>query len=361
VAFGATGAPSTWDTARTYVTGRGAVDTDTVEELFVRLEHRIADEGRTGGPDRAVAEVGPAEVDRLAAGDPIARTVLSAWLHSEYENLYAAPLEEVSVRWGTEPFRLPGRDLLLTTSLGEVITAAAEGIDVRCSSRVRTVAVRPDGSTVGLEDGSTLEASDVVVTIPVGALRSGRITFQPSLPDEIRASVDRIGAGPVAKSFFSFDERWWAPETCWFIAGDPPATFNVWVDVSALAGRPVLCAFASGPGRRGRADDRGRTLPPGRRRTVGSEGRRRAYRVACGDGSSHAVPRPRRVRAGPPPHGRAALPRREPSHRRGQLVGPGGQAVRVGAVGRGSRRTHAGTQAHALGQGRGRPRVPAER
>jgi len=60
------------------------------------------------------------------------------------------------------------------------------------------------------------------------------------------AALHAIGTGPVTKAFFTFDTPFWEPHGSFFTFTDPPATFELWVDVSALAGRPTLGAFAVG-------------------------------------------------------------------------------------------------------------------
>lgn len=86
----------------------------------------------------------------------------------------------------------------------------------------------------------------VIVTVPIGVLQSGTIEFDPPLPLPVRGALDRIGCGPVTKVFFSFDSAFWAPRRAFWIAADPPAVFELWVDVSAVRGAPTLCAFAVG-------------------------------------------------------------------------------------------------------------------
>jgi monoamine oxidase len=100
--------------------------------------------------------------------------------------------------------------------------------------------------TARTDAGERLEAEQVVLTVPIGALRAGRITFEPSLPADVTAALEAIGAGPIAKAFFTFDEPFWLPHRSFFTFGAPRATFELWVDVSELSGRPTLGAFATG-------------------------------------------------------------------------------------------------------------------
>ncbi len=245
--FGLEGVTGVWEDTATFVPGHGIVDPAPYRNHVAELEAVIAAAAR-GLPDGADAPIG--SVANRAVGDlardALERRVLSTWLRGELENLYAAPVGELSLRHGHEPFRLPGRDLMLTSSLGPVIGELAAGLDLRCSTRATAVLRCGPGWQVHLADGGRVDAAQVIVTVPVGALRRGRIAFDPPLPGEVRSSIGRIGAGPVAKAFFTFDDRWWAPLVSFWIADEPPAPFELWVDVSRLSGRPTLCAFAVG-------------------------------------------------------------------------------------------------------------------
>ena len=61
------------------------------------------------------------------------------------------------------------------------------------------------------------------------------------------ASLERVGAGLITKVFVAFEEAFWAPNWSFWIAGRPRVDLPLWVDASQLAGRPMLCAHATGP------------------------------------------------------------------------------------------------------------------
>jgi lysine-specific histone demethylase 1 len=86
-------------------------------------------------------------------------------------------------------------------------------LDVRFNSAVRTILYDPDERTVGkavqvvCHNGETIEADEVVLTTPLGVLKSGSIKFQPPLPDWKQNVIERMGFGllnkvsmPVCKS-----------------------------------------------------------------------------------------------------------------------------------------------------------------
>jgi monoamine oxidase len=161
-------------------------------------------------------------------------------VRSEFESLYAAPLDDISARHGWEDYELPGGDHVITGGLGEALVELAAGLDVRFGHRVGSLTRR--GTRWRSDSGMAADA--VIVTVSAAALRGGRITFDPPLPAAIVAAMAQLGAGPVCKLFVTYDEAWWPPVRAVRIAGDSPLALGV--DVTALVGLPSLCWFAVG-------------------------------------------------------------------------------------------------------------------
>ncbi|XP_035674163.1 spermine oxidase-like [Branchiostoma floridae] len=69
------------------------------------------------------------------------------------------------------------------------------------------------GVEVECEDGQVFSADHVIVTVPLGFLKkNSRTLFQPPLPEEKLASIERMGFGVVNKIFLTFQEPFWDTE-----------------------------------------------------------------------------------------------------------------------------------------------------
>lgn len=79
-----------------------------------------------------------------------------------------------------------------------------ERVELRLSTPVSRIEWA-SGSVV--VDGS-VRAKAAVITVPIGVLKAGAITFDPALPEKEKA-IARIEAGHVVKVAFRFRERWW--------------------------------------------------------------------------------------------------------------------------------------------------------
>lgn len=82
---------------------------------------------------------------------------------------------------------------------------APSQLDVRFKSPIKSINYSPEEQRVGkavrieCSNGEVFEADKVVVTTPLGVLKSGSISFQPPLPDWKQGVIERMGFGLLNK------------------------------------------------------------------------------------------------------------------------------------------------------------------
>lgn len=64
---------------------------------------------------------------------------------------------------------------------------------------------------VECSNGEIHEADQVVITVPLGVLKSGSITFQPPLPDWKQDVIERMGFGLLNKVVLVYEKAFWEP------------------------------------------------------------------------------------------------------------------------------------------------------
>lgn len=214
---------------------------------FAQVDASIGALRSEAGPEADLAPILRAAVAEAACTDQVDRAVLSTWVRGEYENLIGAPAHQLSANHASEPYRLPGADRFITSALDEAVAKVAVGLDLRLGARVTRIEADADRRwRVSGEGHAPLVVDAVVVTIAIGALQGGRVTFAPPLPEPVQAALGQIGMGAVAKVFVTFDRPWWLPLPAFWLAAEPAAELELWVDGSALSGVPTLFAFALG-------------------------------------------------------------------------------------------------------------------
>lgn len=122
----------------------------------------------------------------------------------------------------------------------------AVGLDVR----LEHVVTRVDWSS-GVEvttDHGTFTADQVVVTVPVGVLKSGDLTLRPALPEPHASALAGLEMNAFEKVFLRFHTRFWDPDVYAIRRQGPGADWwHSWYDLTALHDEPTLLTFAAGP------------------------------------------------------------------------------------------------------------------
>ncbi|KAI5709070.1 hypothetical protein M8J76_009549 [Diaphorina citri] len=66
-----------------------------------------------------------------------------------------------------------------------------------------------NGAAVSCSDGSVYTAYKIIITVPLGVLKSKLITFVPSLPAQKLNAIEGLNFGTVDKIFIRFPAKWW--------------------------------------------------------------------------------------------------------------------------------------------------------
>lgn len=87
-------------------------------------------------------------------------------------------------------------------------------------------------------------AKKIIVTLPLGVLKSGDVAFAPDLPPEKREAIRRLGMGCFNKVYVTFEKVWWPPvrET----VGCANSEFPFFLDLTGIAKKPMLVGHVAG-------------------------------------------------------------------------------------------------------------------
>ncbi|OIH95593.1 NAD(P)/FAD-dependent oxidoreductase [Curtobacterium sp. MCBA15_001] len=207
----------------------------------------------------------PTVIDAVPSGTTYAAAVSSAlselrWTGAradrvtEYmahrsEDLCGAPVTDLDAH-GLEDEHVPGDEVVFPRGYGQFAAALAVGLDVRLGSVVRSVTSGDGGVVIGLADGSSVSAAQVVVTVPLGVLQAGDVTFSPPLASPVVGALDRLGFGVYDKVFLRFPERFWGSDWVLRQQGAAGVDWHSWYDMSRVTGAPVIAALVGGAGAR---------------------------------------------------------------------------------------------------------------
>jgi monoamine oxidase len=132
----------------------------------------------------------------------------------------------------------------------DVLTSSlARGLAIQLNEPVQRVTYDQDAVTV-VTAAATYTAAAVIVTLPVGVLRSGSVVFDPPLPSAKQQALAQIGFGTFEKAILVYDHAFWPTTTTAF--GYASATEDpspLWINAQ-VTGAPALVAMFTGNGAR---------------------------------------------------------------------------------------------------------------
>jgi monoamine oxidase len=85
----------------------------------------------------------------------------------------------------------------------------SEGLDIRKQTPVQRVTWGEGGVMVTAANDATFAADRLIITLPLGVLQAGDITFDPPLPDSKLGAINGLGAGQINKLILKFDDIFW--------------------------------------------------------------------------------------------------------------------------------------------------------
>ena len=202
--------------------------------------------------------------DIVAASDPLAsyRDVTDAalatmgwdsereqrvreYLEHRAEEQYGAWIEELAAH-GLDDDAIDGDEVVFPDGYGRLPENLASGLDIRLSHAV-TLVEWGEGVRVHAS-GELFTAASVVVTIPVGVLKSGSVVFEPELPEPLASALSRLEMNAFEKVFMTFPERFWDNGVYAFRQQGPEGRWwHSWYDLTQLHQDPTLLTFSAGP------------------------------------------------------------------------------------------------------------------
>jgi monoamine oxidase len=100
---------------------------------------------------------------------------------------------------------------------------------------------------VSTKDGGVYRAEYVLITIPLGVLKSKQIEFNPPLPQWKLDVIDRIGFGYYEKVFLLWDRAWWNVTDFYFVRTSSQSTeFRYYVYANKWNNKSMLTCIFSG-------------------------------------------------------------------------------------------------------------------
>lgn len=186
--------------------------------------------------------------DYFAAANltPEQRRNLEYAVNAQLEHEYAADRADLALLQFGVGEDLYGGDVLLPDGYDQVLTEIAAGLDLRLGHAVTAVRYDGDGVVVRTVQGD-VQAAYALITVPLGVLQSGAISFTPELPQPKQAAIAQLGTGLLNKVYLRFPRVFWPeePELFGYIAQQRGA-WAEWFNMAPVLEQPILLGFNAG-------------------------------------------------------------------------------------------------------------------
>lgn len=142
----------------------------------------------------------------------------------------------------------PGDNALILDGYSQVLDVLARDLDIRLNHPVRTIDYeKSDMVYVQVNENTWFESKYVIVTVPLGVLKTHKIDFIPCMPKSKINSIEKLGFGLLNKVYLSFDCVFWDNYQEWIhIASEENMPQIDIMNYYKYLKKPILVAFFSG-------------------------------------------------------------------------------------------------------------------
>lgn len=241
--IGAKRLPTAYDSA-TMLNAKGeTLDNDAAMDDMEELIGKARKASDKLEHDISLAEAiarNPAAKDLSAADQQLLQFAVNSTFEQEYSGS-AGQMSAWNIDDGDE---FDGGDVVFAKGYDQIAQHLAKGLTIRARAVVESVAHDEKAARVALRGGETMDADWAVVTVPLGVLKSGDISFEPALPKTKAAAISGLGMGLLNKTYLRFDKPFWPEDVDWLeFLGPKPGEWAEWVSFTQAAGWPVLLGF----------------------------------------------------------------------------------------------------------------------
>ncbi len=141
--------------------------------------------------DRTIAELVSAHAKGMNAWE---RRLMDFVVNDSIEQEFGGEAEKMSAYWFDAGKYYGGGDVMFPGGHEQVTGYLSRGLDIRMGQRVTSVSRKGQGVMLKVGDVA-LQADHAVITVPLGVLKRGTISFDPALPSRKMEAIESLGIG----------------------------------------------------------------------------------------------------------------------------------------------------------------------
>jgi len=176
------------------------------EQLLSAVEQRLAELDEDISLAQALSEL----------PDSTAKSALMKWALSAFSEFDSgAGINLLSAYYFDQDLAFKGADQVFPNGYDAILQPLENALDIKLEQKVQSISYS-DAAVQVTTDRANFEADYVIVTLPLGVLKSASVNFIPPLPERQQQLIDKLGMGNVTKVGLLYEHCFWPPDTQYF-------------------------------------------------------------------------------------------------------------------------------------------------
>lgn len=168
------------------------------------------------------------------------------WMVLTTEAAVAFDLENLSAKTHLEEGEtFSGPDMVFLNGYASLLPYLSNGLKLHLGEEVNLVKQTQSGVRFQSKNKSW-EGDFAVISIPLGVLQKGKVSFEPGLSLAKKNSLSRLKMGLLNKLYLEWDEPFWNPELGTIGTRQEKRDFRYTISLLPLYKKPTLLSFVAG-------------------------------------------------------------------------------------------------------------------
>ena len=164
-------------------------------------------------------------------------------LSSEMETEYSGSASQLSTYWYDNATEYAGTDKLFAAGFRVIMDHLAAGLTILTNKVVSAIDWSQPEVRVTTNAGE-YTARGVLVTVPLGVLKTGQPSFTPALSPQKQEAITKLGMGLLNKCYLRFSAAFWPTDVDWIeYIPSTHGEWTEWVSFQKAVAKPVLLGF----------------------------------------------------------------------------------------------------------------------